>query len=251
MCMCLPCECMVGIDTTYKCRNVTCALVPSASTRTSLKQGLDSTSPALSIGLLIEEDGHIDDVKIVRSTVKVTRKSYAEAQELLEQGDQPWADMEEASNRFRLNPPPPSTPCHLGHPATCPHASAGHVGRCLRCRMSFAPALYVRPLLIVCLRVVLRVCECVCVCARASRRSTTREWCSWFPGCFRLYTSTRAHTHKQRHTLTHSDTQIECVRLPMRPCSLSILSWMACKNLFPSANPESFFRSCAAADAAT
>jgi len=63
--------------------------------------GLAPTSPALSIGFRLEDDGHIDDVRVVRSTVKVTRKSYEEAAALIEAGDAPWSLMEEASFRYR------------------------------------------------------------------------------------------------------------------------------------------------------
>ena len=68
----------------------------------SLGLGLANTSPALSIGFVLEDDGHVDNVQIVRSTIKVTRKSYAEAAVLMEKGDGPWSLMEEASFRFRL-----------------------------------------------------------------------------------------------------------------------------------------------------
>ena len=80
--------------------NGTLPMLPSC-VQDSMALGLQETSPALSISFLLEEDGHIDDVKIVRSTVKVTRVSYAEAQALMETGEAPWSDMEEASFRFR------------------------------------------------------------------------------------------------------------------------------------------------------
>ena len=69
--------------------------------QSSMGLGLAKTSPALSIGFTLEEDGHIDDVKIVRSMVRVTRKTYAEAAQLLEKGGDVWDAILDATDRFR------------------------------------------------------------------------------------------------------------------------------------------------------
>ncbi|WP_420644374.1 RNB domain-containing ribonuclease [Candidatus Leptofilum sp.] len=58
-------------------------MLPEAATST-LALGLADTSPALSFGLDVEPDGTITNVEIVPSTVRVTRLSYSEAQERLD-----------------------------------------------------------------------------------------------------------------------------------------------------------------------
>jgi len=96
-----------GLDLAARRRGASCYLpngtLPMLPERIqdSLGLGLAGTSPALSIGFLLEDDGHLDDVQIVRSKVKVTRKTYAEAAALIEKGDEPWSLMEEAAFRFR------------------------------------------------------------------------------------------------------------------------------------------------------
>ncbi|TXT51031.1 MAG: exoribonuclease II [Spirochaetes bacterium] len=49
--------------------------------------GLSPTSPALSFGILIDDDGHIEDTIITPSLVKVSRLSYAQADSLLVAGN--------------------------------------------------------------------------------------------------------------------------------------------------------------------
>jgi len=48
--------------------------------------GLDETSPALSFGMRLTEDGSIAETKIIASRVHVTRLSYEEADEMLKKG---------------------------------------------------------------------------------------------------------------------------------------------------------------------
>jgi len=96
-----------GLDLAARKRGASCYLTNGTVTmlperiQKSLGVGLAATSPALSIGFTLEEDGHIDNVKIVRSTVRVTRKSYAEAAQLLEEGGDVWSAIEDAADRFR------------------------------------------------------------------------------------------------------------------------------------------------------
>ncbi|MFZ9034827.1 MAG: RNB domain-containing ribonuclease, partial [Francisellaceae bacterium] len=60
--------------------------------------GLQTISPALSIGFNVTADGQIDEVDICRSWVKVTRLSYEQADQMLMQG--PFTDFDAISRRF-------------------------------------------------------------------------------------------------------------------------------------------------------
>lgn len=59
-------------------------MLPEAAT-SALALGLDDTSPALSFGLDVQPDGTITNLEIVLSTVRVTRLSYDEAQDRLDE----------------------------------------------------------------------------------------------------------------------------------------------------------------------
>ena len=60
-------------------------LHPDASDLFAL--GLHDESPAFSFGLLLDEDGNITDTQVSLSKVKVTRLTYKEAQQQIDQGD--------------------------------------------------------------------------------------------------------------------------------------------------------------------
>lgn len=62
----------------------TVTMLPAAATQ-QLGLGLGETSPALSFGLTLSEDGTIGDVEITPSWVRVTRLSYEEAETQLDQ----------------------------------------------------------------------------------------------------------------------------------------------------------------------
>lgn len=64
--------------------------------------GLSSPSPALSFGILLGEDGHIEDAIVTPSVVEVARLSYAQADELLSSGDPVLAALDEAARRRKL-----------------------------------------------------------------------------------------------------------------------------------------------------
>ncbi|MAU01071.1 MAG: exoribonuclease II [Anaerolineaceae bacterium] len=59
-------------------------MLPETAT-SALALGLNETSPALSFGLDVQPDGTITNLEIVPSTVRVTRLSYDEAQERLDE----------------------------------------------------------------------------------------------------------------------------------------------------------------------
>ncbi|MCB9007976.1 MAG: RNB domain-containing ribonuclease [Ardenticatenaceae bacterium] len=59
-------------------------MLPEAATA-ALALGLEDKSPALSFGLDVQQDGTITNLEIVPSTVRVTRLSYDEAQERLDE----------------------------------------------------------------------------------------------------------------------------------------------------------------------
>ncbi len=62
----------------------TISMLPDAA-RAALGLGLHEISPALSFGFRLSESGELDDVEIVRSQVRVTRMTYAEAEQVLDQ----------------------------------------------------------------------------------------------------------------------------------------------------------------------
>ncbi|MCB1762383.1 MAG: RNB domain-containing ribonuclease [Gammaproteobacteria bacterium] len=61
--------------------------------------GLAERSPALSFGFLLSEDARPRDLKVLPSWVKVTRKSYIEAEQLMEQP--PFQQLREFAERYR------------------------------------------------------------------------------------------------------------------------------------------------------
>ena len=71
----------------------------SQSVTHQLGLGLQQESPALSIGFRLTENGHIEDTKIALTTVKVTRHSYAEIDEVL--SAEPFAAIAEMAQRYR------------------------------------------------------------------------------------------------------------------------------------------------------
>lgn len=73
-------------------------MLPEAITR-QLGQGLAETSPALSFGLRFDAEGTIIDTEVVASTVRVTRLSYGEAENLLDQ--EPLRALYELTQRYR------------------------------------------------------------------------------------------------------------------------------------------------------
>jgi len=72
-------------------------MLPVALTE-QLGLGLHETSPALSIGFRVDEDGGLSDIEITPSRVRVTRLSYAEAERCLDSG--PLARIEELTRRY-------------------------------------------------------------------------------------------------------------------------------------------------------
>ncbi len=71
-------------------------LPPEATDRLGL--GLQEISPALSFGFQIGDDFEITDFRMTFSTVKVTRMTYAEAEELLE--EEPFRTIKRITDRF-------------------------------------------------------------------------------------------------------------------------------------------------------
>lgn len=61
--------------------------------------GLSDTSPALSFGFVLSEQGYPTDLQILPSRVKVTRKSYAEAEQLME--SQPFTELRRLAAIYR------------------------------------------------------------------------------------------------------------------------------------------------------
>ncbi len=73
-------------------------MLPEAVTE-RLGLGLSETSPALSIGFCIGEDGSLSGIEITPSTVRVTRLSYAAAEQRLDSG--PLAEIEALTRRYQ------------------------------------------------------------------------------------------------------------------------------------------------------
>ena len=65
----------------------------------ALGLGLSDPSPALSFGFLLSEDARPTDLKVFPSWVKVTRKSYAEAEQLMHQ--QPFMELRRFAEMYR------------------------------------------------------------------------------------------------------------------------------------------------------
>jgi len=79
----------------------TVPMLPQAAA-SSLGLGLaKGAQPALSFGFTVDDDGYIEDVEVVRSTVKVKRVSYEEATSLIDEGKEPFASMDAIAQRFK------------------------------------------------------------------------------------------------------------------------------------------------------
>ena len=83
--------------TSYLPEKITTMLPPDSVNIFGL--GLSETSPALSFGIFIAENGEAELKELVLSTVKVTRMNYAEAEELIAGAD--FAPCADALERFR------------------------------------------------------------------------------------------------------------------------------------------------------
>jgi len=81
----------------YLPEGVTHMLPPGATTRLGL--GLTDPSPALSFGFVLSAEGRPTDLKVTPSWVKVTRKSYTEAEALME--EQPFAELKRFAQMYR------------------------------------------------------------------------------------------------------------------------------------------------------
>lgn len=77
----------------------TVAMLPGSITQ-ALGMGLGELSPALSFGIDIDEEGHVQDFEIVPSLVRVERLTYAEA-ELLMPSSQPLRAIKTITDRTR------------------------------------------------------------------------------------------------------------------------------------------------------
>lgn len=75
----------------------TIAMLPHAATE-RLGLGLLEVSPALSFGLLVNQEGELEDLQIAPSWVRVTRMTYEEAEECLDQ--EPLTTLQRAAWRF-------------------------------------------------------------------------------------------------------------------------------------------------------
>jgi len=73
-------------------------MLPPAATAV-LGLGLTDRSPALSFGFLLSEDAHPTDLQVVPSWVSVTRKSYADAEQLMD--SRPFADLRQLAEKYR------------------------------------------------------------------------------------------------------------------------------------------------------
>jgi exoribonuclease-2 len=62
--------------------------------------GLQPISPALSIGLQLDESGRVTDMQICKSRIKVTRLTYAEVNDRMHEA--PFSAIKEMTDRFRL-----------------------------------------------------------------------------------------------------------------------------------------------------
>ncbi|MCB1875315.1 MAG: RNB domain-containing ribonuclease [Chromatiales bacterium] len=77
---------------------ITVPMLPESLTH-RLGQGLTEISPALSFGIRFDTEGNIVDTEIVPSLVRVTRLSYAQADERLDQS--PLRELYELTQRYR------------------------------------------------------------------------------------------------------------------------------------------------------
>ncbi|MEM7333026.1 MAG: RNB domain-containing ribonuclease [Chloroflexota bacterium] len=75
----------------------TITMLPEAATAV-LGLGLQETSPALSFGLVLNNEGEIEELEIAPSWVKVTRTTYAEAETRLDQS--PYKEIKAVTDRY-------------------------------------------------------------------------------------------------------------------------------------------------------
>jgi len=75
-------------------------MLPDAVTE-ELGMGLREVSPALSFSFRLSDEGELEDIKVCKSLVKVTRLSYEEAARRLDEGDEELGRMEAVADRFR------------------------------------------------------------------------------------------------------------------------------------------------------
>ncbi|MET0012813.1 MAG: RNB domain-containing ribonuclease [Sedimenticola sp.] len=73
-------------------------MLPPAIT-TTLGLGLQATSPALSFGFRLDEEGRPVELEVAPSTVKVTRHSYAEVDQRMD--EEPFATLHSLAERYR------------------------------------------------------------------------------------------------------------------------------------------------------
>lgn len=73
-------------------------MLPPDVTR-QLGLGLHPTSPALSIGFSLDEQGHLENVEIALSRIRVSRHTYAEIDNRL--SEKPFAELQRLCERFR------------------------------------------------------------------------------------------------------------------------------------------------------
>ncbi|MCB1868743.1 MAG: RNB domain-containing ribonuclease [Gammaproteobacteria bacterium] len=73
-------------------------MLPTAATE-RLGLGLSEKSPALSFGFVLSGDGSPTDLKVILSWVKVIRKSYVEAEQLIDR--QPFKDLRQLTEIYR------------------------------------------------------------------------------------------------------------------------------------------------------
>ena len=78
----------------------TVLMLPSAATG-RLALGLDDVSPALSLRIDLTEEGHVDDVDVVRSRVRVQRLSYRDAERCLDEEGHPLQRLHALANRLQ------------------------------------------------------------------------------------------------------------------------------------------------------
>lgn len=82
----------------YLPEGITHMLPPAATVGLGL--GLTDPSPALSFGFLLSEDASPVDLQVIPSWIRVTRKSYAEAEQLMD--TQPFAELKRLTERYRM-----------------------------------------------------------------------------------------------------------------------------------------------------
>jgi len=101
----VPPSSSVDFEARERCTSVylptgTVPMLPDAVTA-AVGMGLGDTSPALSFGFRLTDDGELTDIRVVKSLVSVQRMSYAEASAKIEEGDELLERMEQAADAFR------------------------------------------------------------------------------------------------------------------------------------------------------